>query len=565
MRRRGGVAVVVLLLTVAAGLRLVRLGWPDLVGGDEGYYGTYARNLLEGGLEQWLNLGREPLSAPDNKPFLFPALLAVAVALAGPTGWALRSVPALAGFVAAALAGLLVRRRFGAAAGWSATIAMLLLPPLVYASRVVMGEGILVAFGLAGTWAAVRALEEDRSGLAWIAGALWGCGFLVKLWLVGLYIAPVVLALLCSRRRFAPAPWGRLVLAAGAFVLVGGAHLFLVALLSPATMPHWIEQYFIFSLFGRASGQEFAAYWHQPWSFYLRATLQTCFMAWPLAVVALTQRAEAAETEERSLPQLVLWGALAGELLLVSFMGVKLRQYSFPLLPGLATLAGIGAATLLRRPERVRPAAAAALTAAALLPLAAWQLAATPLFPSRTMAAAVALTLAASALLLAFGGGGGASRRRLAFPTLVGAMTLAAVAGSALTVQRECLGHRTGYREAAAAVAPYLAERTPTDAAFLAPELRAFQFLLFRSGRYWATPYEARGVEEQLALAADPRFAAFVTTDRADLYGGATPPAVVDWLAAHQREITAEVERSAGRSLPIRVFVHPLAAPGAPR
>ena len=87
-----GRPVLLALLLAALALRLFALGTPDLVGGDEGYYGTYARNILEGGFPQLLNLGREPLSAPDNKPFLFPLLLAGPVAVAGPSEWALRSL-----------------------------------------------------------------------------------------------------------------------------------------------------------------------------------------------------------------------------------------------------------------------------------------------------------------------------------------------------------------------------------------------------------------------------------------------------------------------------------------
>ncbi len=540
------------LLLAGLALRFVELGEPDLVGGDEGYYGTYARNLIEGGFDQLLNLGRDPLSAPDNKPFLFPLLLAGPVALLGPTELAVRLVPALAGLACAWLVGLLVARRYGGFAAWAAGIATLLLPPLVYSSRVVMGEGLLAAFGLAGVWAAVRALEERRNAPALLAGLFWGCGFLVKLWLVGLFIAPVAVALLAdARRRREAGSWGRMALAGVAFITVGGSHLALVAWFSPATIPHWFEQYFIFSLFGRAGGQEFAGYWHQPWSFYLRGTLQSCFMALPLVAAALTARDVPAPGRETSLPQRPLWLALAAELLLISFMGVKLRQYSFPLLPSLAALAGIGVAVLLRHRERLRPALAAALVVLPLAGLALWQSGASPLFPSPAMAAGVALFLAASAASLAFAG----SRWSLGTLALVGAAGVAAVAGSAMTVQRECLGHRTGYREAARLVAPLLAGRDIREPAFLSPEVPALQYYLFRTGRYWSSAYEPRNAAELLTRVADPRFVAFLTTTRGDLYGGATPQEVIDWLAAHTAERTAEIVAAAGQPLPIRLFV----------
>ena len=538
----------------ALALRFWGLGTPDLVGGDEGYYGTYARNILEGGFPQLLNLGREPLSTPDNKPFLFPLLLAGPVAVAGTSEGALRAVPALFGLAGAWLVWAIVRRRWGDAEACSAAAAMLVLPPLVYASRVVMGEGVLAAFGLAGILAALKAVEERSNRWALAAGVLWGCGFLVKLWLVALFVIPVFAALLADReRRTEPGAWGRLVLAGVPFAAVGGLHLGFVAAFSPGTLRYWFEQYFIFSLLGRTGGSAFASYWHQPWSFYLRVTVQTCFAAFPLVFLALGGAAAPdPRKKDRSLPQLVLWGVMALELFLISFMAVKLRQYSFPLMPAIAALAGIGAvplwtgaATLLQRRR------AAAAVGGLLVLVILWQTGPVPLYPSTAMAGAVAVFLAGAAFLLAGGGPFTTGAGRLA----IAASLAVALAGSALTVKRECLGHRTGYREAAAAVSSALGEVPPTAACFLAPEVPAFQFYLFRTGRYWASPYEPHSAADLIAMASSPAFRAFVTTERPDLYGGQTPPEVVTWLEAHTREVTDGVRRAAGRSLPIRVFV----------
>jgi 4-amino-4-deoxy-L-arabinose transferase-like glycosyltransferase len=542
-------------VTVAAlGLRLWGLGTPDLVGGDEGYYGTYARNILAGGFSQLLNLGREPLSEPDNKPFLFPLLLAGPVAVAGTSEWALRAVPALFGLLGAGLVFAIVRRRWGDGEAWAAGAAMLVLPPLVYASRVVMGEGVLAAFGLAGILAALKAVEERSNRWALAAGVLWGCGFLVKLWLVALFVIPVFAALLADpERRKEGAAWGRLVLAGVPFALVGGLHLALVAAFSPGTLRYWFEQYVIFSLLGRTGGSTFATYWHQPWSYYLRVTVQTCFPALPLVFLALTGAAEPDPRKKAgSLPQLVLWGVLALELFLISFMAVKLRQYSFPLMPAIAALAGIGAAPLWSDAATLLQRRRAAGGVAALLVLTLfWQTGPVPLYPSTAMIGAVAVFLAGAAFLLAGGGPFQAGAGRL----VVAASLSVALAGSALTVKRECLGHRTGYREAAAAISATLGPVLPTSACFLAPEVPAFQFYLFRTGRYWSSPYEPHSDAELIAMASQGDFRAFVTTDRPDLYGGLTPPAVVEWLASHTREVTDVVRRGVGGPLPIRVFV----------
>jgi 4-amino-4-deoxy-L-arabinose transferase-like glycosyltransferase len=549
--RRAATLLLLALALVALGLRFYELGTPDLVGGDEGYYGTYARNILEGGRQQLLNLGREPLSAPDNKPFLFPLLLAGAVAVGGATETSLRLVAALAGLATAVLVGGLVRRQRGALAGWAAGAAVLLLPPLVYASRSVMGEGVLAAFGVAGAWAAVTAIEEEKPGRALLAGALWGCGFLVKLWLVGLFILPVLAALVADRtRRFRLRPWLVFALSGLTFVLVGGLHLGLVALWSPGTLRHWLNEYFVFSLFGRAGGQDFADYWHQPYSYYLRTTLQTCFMALPLALLALAGGRTAEEERSAGLPARVLWGAMALELFLVSFMAVKLRQYTFPLLPALAALSGIGFADLVEGRARAGRFAAAA-SAALLVPLGIWQFGPQPLFPSLAFAAPAAAFVAGSAAVLWL-----ASKRPTVAAGLLGAAALLAGAGgAAVTVKRECLAHRTGYREAARVLVPALAGIAPEATCFLSPEVPSMQFYLFRTGRYWASPYEPRPDEALLSMARDPAIRAFVTTARKDLYGGPTPPAVERWLEENTTEVTARVSADARCILPIRVFV----------
>ncbi len=554
--RLAAVAAVALVIVTAAGLRFWQLGAPDLVGGDEGYYGTYARNILAGGLDQLVNLGREPLSAPDNKPFLFPLLLAGSITVLGPTEWALRLVPALAGLVMVVTVGGLVRRSHGAAAAvWAAGLT-LLLPPLVYASRVVMGEPLLTAFGLAGLWAAVIAVEEQRRSAALLAGALWGCGFLVKLWLVGLFMLPFGAALLASpdlRRR--ASSWRLSALAAAAFLVVGGAHLALVALVSRTTLHYWLEQYFVFSLLGRAAGGEFADYWHQPWTFYLRATLQTCFMVLPLAVLGAASSGRPPGDVSR-LSGRVMWGVMALELLLLSAMEVKLRQYGFPLLPSLTALAGIGAAARLggsagRSPRWLAAVAGVALAAAVV----AWQLGAAPLMPSDAVAAVAVVVLVGSAALLA-----PAPVRLRRWDRATGALLVAgtlatAAAVSAVTVARECLSHRTGYREAAAAIAPALADVDPTTPCFLAPEVPAFQFHLFRTGHYWRTPYLPAGPELLLERVAEPRWRAYVTTAQEDLYGGPTPPEVVEWAERNAVELTATVGTAAGHDIPIRVFI----------
>ncbi len=551
MNRRTVLSALFLLTAVGLVLRLWQLGTPDLVGGDEGYYGTYARNILEGGFNQLLNLGREPLSAPDNKPFLFPLLLASSIRAAGLSEWALRAVPALAGLLTAWMVGGILKRRYGMLAAACGAVTTLLLPPLVYSSRVVMGEGVLAAFGIGGIWAAIVALEERRTAPALLAGALWGCGFLVKLWLVGLFIAPIGVALLLDqRRRREGGQWGRLFLAGIVFALVGFSHLILVAVFSPSTFQHWFQQYFIFSLLGRASGGEFASYWHAPWSYYLKVTMQTCFPVLPLALLALFGGERRSERDSGGLSQTVIWGTLLFELFLISFMAVKLRQYSFPLMPALSALAGIGASRLLE-PGETNRVIAALFTGLLAVPVVFWHVTGAPLFPSPVFDGVVMAYLVGMGILLVLR----ERSSRLARGLILTGAALATLGGTALTVHRECLSHRTGYREAARILRPALAKIAPQNPSFLAPEVPSFQYYLFRTGKYWSSPYEPHKPSDLLAMVQNPAFRAFVTTSRDDLYGGKTPAEAVEWLAKNTREVTAEVQRAAGRPVPIRVFV----------
>jgi hypothetical protein len=100
--------------------------------------------------------------------------------------------------------------------------------------------------------------------------------------------------------------------------------------------------------------------------------------------------------------------------------------------------------------------------------------------------------------------------------------------------------------------------------AFLAPEVPALQYYLFRTGRYWTTPYEPRDTAQLLALVEDPRLRRLrhhhprrslrrpdaAAGDR--MAGGETP-----WSGPPRSWAAA------GRPLPIRLFVRP--APGEAR
>ena len=60
----------------------LNLGVNDLVGGDEGYYGVMARNILEDP-EYIINTSLSPLGPPGDKPFLYPLVLAGSLSVGG--------------------------------------------------------------------------------------------------------------------------------------------------------------------------------------------------------------------------------------------------------------------------------------------------------------------------------------------------------------------------------------------------------------------------------------------------------------------------------------------------
>jgi hypothetical protein len=133
---------------------------------------------------------------------------------------------------------------------------------------------------------------------------------------------------------------------------------------------------------------------------------------------------------------------------------------------------------------------------------------------------------------------------------------LAALGGLAREVQRMPLRyHDPGFRAAAAALAPVLRDAPPARASYVAPEAPAFAYYLFRSGRYWGTPLAPWSPEQLSGLAADTSVRAFVVDPAQRFYGGALDSAAIAWLERDTREITAEIERDAGRKLDLRVFV----------
>ena len=551
-------------LLAGALLRLVQLGVPDLFGPDEGPWVVGARNLVEGGFQQFLGLSRTPLGPPSGTPIFFPALLSLAVRIFGAEEWAIRLPSVFAGLVGAFVLERIVRRSYGQPAGHLAGAFAALFPPLVSSSRAASAEPALVALGLGGIIFGLRAFEEDSPWDGAVAGALFGLGFLSKGHAVGLFLAPLVLALL-ARPRILSLGRSRLSLAAlgGTFLAVGGSHLLLIATLRPAAFSFQLR-----SAFGAAGNWMRGPMEPTAYGADLRTLVGTLFLFLPLAGVGIAflfrqigeeEAASGATTGERRLSHTILWTVYGAELLIAVAVSGTLQLSSTLVMPAMAAFVGFGAAALLspsESPGRRRAEIAAAISSGLFVLAAAAYLMAfpnDPLFGGRQAplsSGAVLASIAGAALGAVFllsRRPGSLMSGRLALAVL-SALLVAAGIESAGFIRRDLLTHRIGIRETADQISPLVARRRPGDLSFLAPDADALAFHLFRRGRTW------EGVGDPAeAGAGSPAF--WVMREAGPIGPGLPPRQVREWLETATDEVSAQVEARAGRKLGFRVFV----------
>ena len=556
-------------LLAGALLRLVQLGVPDLFGPDEGPWAVGARNLVEGGVAQLLGLSRAPLGPPSGTPVFFPALLSLCVRVFGAEEWAVRLPSVFAGLVGAFVLERIVRRSYGQPAGHLAGAFAALFPPLVSSSRAASAEPALVALGLGGIIFGLRAFEEDSPWEGALAGAFFGLGFLTKGHAVGLFVAPLAIALL-ARPRILSLGRTRASVAAlgGTFLAVGGSHLALIAALRPEAFSFQLR-----SAFGAAGDWTRGPMEPTAFGIDLRTLVGTLFLFLPLAGVGIAylsrevgeeESASGATTGERRLSHTLLWSVYGIELLIAVVVSGTLQLSSTLVMPAMAAFVGFGSAALLSPSEqqgRRRAEVTAAVSSGLVILAAAAYLMAfpnDPLFGGRqaplssgAVLASIAATAAGAAFLLSRAAG---SRLwgRLGFAALT-VLLVAAGLESAGFIRRDLLTHRVGIRETADQIAPLVAHRTPGELSFVAPDPDALAFRLFRRGRTW------EGVQDSAqAMEGSPAF--WVTRETGPIGTGMPPLRVRDWLESATDDVSSQVEARAKRPLGLRVFV----AAGAP-
>ncbi len=345
--------VLVVLAVVACWLAWSPLAANELVGGDEGYYGTMARNVLASP-HQLVSPSLGPLGPPGDKPPLYPALLALSLRAFGLTEGALRWLSVLsAACIALCLAGL-VRRAAGPWAGAAAALSIVCLPAFARGARVVAAEFPLTALGGAALLCASGGTSSKWRGFA--AGALLGMAFLCKLWLVGLIGLPV-LSLYWPLRRGQRAALAVLVVTAAA---VSSLHLAAVALFDPRSLAHWWAIYLGRSLAERTQGAGYAAYWLQPPQYYALVLAHAFALLLPLVAVGVV--AALRRFREPGPRALLLWAA--GTIVL-SLFAVKAYGYVYVVFPAWAGLAALGAHAIATWRWRASTGVAVALVLAA--------------------------------------------------------------------------------------------------------------------------------------------------------------------------------------------------------
>lgn len=168
-------------------------------GGDNAGYVTLAYALLTQGAYVELF---DPAAAPHTKyPPVFPALLAMVVALGARSWAALKVVAAVSTVVAVGAAFLWAERRIGPLAALGVAVATALSAGVVYYSHWILSDPTFLAFTLLALWTLDRA-DEDGAGWGWLAAGVAFTGLAYFTRSAGLPLAVALLVWLALRKRW---------------------------------------------------------------------------------------------------------------------------------------------------------------------------------------------------------------------------------------------------------------------------------------------------------------------------------------------------------------------------
>ena len=140
----------------------------------------------------------------------------------------------------------------------------------------------------------------------------------------------------------------------------------------------------------------------------------------------------------------------------------------------------------------------------------------------------------------------------------MGALLVVGGVEAARRIRHDLLTHRTGARELAEQIAPLVAALPPRAVAFRVPESDAVAFRLFRTGLEWSGGETPATLEKE----AQGTLRCWAWRD-GDAPASAPSSAAKEWLLAHARDVTADVNARAGRTTGLSVFVPESSAPAA--
>ncbi|MCH8310642.1 MAG: glycosyltransferase family 39 protein, partial [Chloroflexi bacterium] len=192
----GSQSALVFIVLLASALRLYNLGQghPGLA-----IYSAISRNTTSSFHNWFYPSIYADGSILADKPPVFFWIQGAFIAALGPSNLALRLPAALAGIASVALLYVIVKRCHSATAALIAALMLAVMPLDVNFSRGVFLEPVTSLTILVATYFVVRAVQEKEERYYYIAAAMLGVAFMVKLW-QGLLPAPAFAVLALTHR-----------------------------------------------------------------------------------------------------------------------------------------------------------------------------------------------------------------------------------------------------------------------------------------------------------------------------------------------------------------------------